>query len=109
MKMRRETGPVTVRPLRHRSTHPPVGNPFRSDARGLSPRHPFAPHRRGGSVVFEIILFLSLLTSAVAAGQPAQKPKTQWDGSRTTPVHLIPLKDAFDQQIIPNETNPLPF
>ncbi len=51
------------------------------------------------------------ITSAatLAAEQPAQKPKTQWDGSRTTPVHLIPLKDQFDQQIIPTQTNPLPF
>ncbi len=37
-----------------------------------------------------------------------QMQKT-WDGNRTTPVHLIPLKDEFDQQIVPTETNPLPF
>jgi hypothetical protein len=61
--------------------------------------------------VLAIAFLLIGITSAatLAAGQPAQKPKTQWDGSRTTPVHLIPLKDVFDQQIIPAETNPLPF
>jgi hypothetical protein len=42
------------------------------------------------------------------AQEAAQMQKT-WDGNRTTPVHLIPLKDEFDQQIIPTEMNPLPF
>ncbi len=32
-----------------------------------------------------------------------------WDGSRAVPVHLLPLKDEFDQTIIPSETYPLPF
>lgn len=73
------------------------------------PRHPFAPHRRGGVAVLEVILFLLLLASTVTAGQTQEKLKPQWDGSRTTPVHLIPLKDEFNQQIVPAETNPLPF
>jgi hypothetical protein len=46
-----------------------------------------------------------LLISTALAQQPTQK----WDGNRTTPVHLIPLKDEFDQPIIPTETNPLPY
>jgi hypothetical protein len=60
---------------------------------------------RGVITVASVISFLSI---SLGAG-PAQEAKKPWDGSRTTPVHLIPLKDEFDQQIIPNETNPLPF
>jgi hypothetical protein len=49
-----------------------------------------------------------------AAGGPvpsaAQNPKeAAWDGNRTTPVHLIPLRDENDEPIIPTETNPLPY
>ncbi|MCJ7579309.1 MAG: hypothetical protein MUP98_02105 [Candidatus Aminicenantes bacterium] len=35
--------------------------------------------------------------------------KLQWDGSETVPVHIIPLKDEFEQLIIPTEKNSLPF
>lgn len=45
--------------------------------------------------------------SAAAADQDAKK--TAWDGNRTTPAHLIPLRDENDQPIIPTETNPLPY
>jgi hypothetical protein len=52
------------------------------------------------AIIFFLLAHLSM------AGQLQKQP---WDGSRTTPVHLIPLKDAFDQEIVPTETNPLPF
>jgi hypothetical protein len=45
--------------------------------------------------------------SAATAGQDAKK--AVWDGNRTTPAHLIPLRDENDQPIIPTETNPLPY
>jgi hypothetical protein len=32
-----------------------------------------------------------------------------WDGSRTTAVHVIQLKDEFDQLIVPSESYPLPY
>jgi len=32
-----------------------------------------------------------------------------WDGSRTVPVHRIPLKDEFNQTIIPTESYALPY
>jgi hypothetical protein len=32
-----------------------------------------------------------------------------WDGSRTAPVHRIPLKDEFNQTIIPTESYAMPF
>ncbi len=66
----------------------------------------------GGVITVAALIFANSLAAGPAQEPrkaPAQKPKTQWDGSRTTPVHLIPLKDEFDQQIIPTETNPLPF
>ena len=46
---------------------------------------------------------------SVSLAMPQQPPPQKWDGNRTTPVHLIPLKDEFDQPIVPTETNPLPF
>jgi len=49
---------------------------------------------------------LTLIINLVAAASPQ---KQIWDGNRTTPVHLIPLKDELDQPIIPTETYPLPF
>ena len=35
--------------------------------------------------------------------KPCSAPQTKWDGSRTTPVHQIPLKDEFNQPIVPTE------
>jgi hypothetical protein len=43
--------------------------------------------------------------NALASSGQTQK----WDGSRTTPVHQIPLKDEFNQPIVPTESHPLPF
>ena len=96
-----------------------VGHPAR--------RHPFSLHLLGSrakkkaeekakpSRIASAALYLSavigisvlLLAGPVEAGQQQQPQK--WDGNRTTPVHLIPLKDELDQPIIPTETNPLPF
>jgi hypothetical protein len=64
-------------------------------------------------MVASAILYLSVLVleslifvPSVAASTPQQQ---KWDGNRTTPVHLLPLKDELDQPIIPTEINPLPF
>lgn len=46
---------------------------------------------------------LTILTTLAA------QIKHPWDGSRTTPVHQIPLKDGYDQNIIPTESYPLPY
>jgi len=42
---------------------------------------------------------------------PAQtdKDKTAWDGSRTTAVHWLQLKDEFDQIIVPSDSFALPY
>lgn len=53
------------------------------------------------------LIILTLIIFNLAAAAPQQKQA--WDGNRTTPVHLIPLKDELDQPIIPTELNPLPF
>ena len=107
MNMQRQTGPVTSRPLRPRSAHPPVGNPFRSDARGLIAAPPVcaAPERQVSSELRSSSC-LCIISSSLAAGQTAPKPKTQWDGSRTTPVHLIPLKDAVRPADRPDRNQP---
>ncbi len=48
---------------------------------------------------------LLVVASAVIASTNPQK----WAGSRTSPVHQIPLKDELDQLIVPSESNPLPL
>lgn len=53
-------------------------------------------------------LGLALAASVLAAWASTTKP-AQWDGSRVTPVHQIPLKDEFGQTIVPTERHPLPF
>jgi hypothetical protein len=60
---------------------------------------------------------ISRLCFAIAAGLcllgmiggPAGQKQKAWDGNRTTPVHVIPLRDEFDQPIIPTEPNPMPY
>jgi len=52
---------------------------------------------------------LAVCAAAFPLGTKESQPQKTWDGNRTTPVHLIPLKDEFDQQIVPTESHPLPF
>ena len=54
------------------------------------------------AVILGLGLFLRL---------PAQtdKEKTAWDGSRTTAVHWLQLKDEFDQIIVPSDSYALPY
>jgi len=60
-----------------------------------------------GDLTLLFFLMIMLLTALSAAANMTNPQK--WTGSQTTPVHLIPLKDEFDQPIIPTEKNPLPF
>jgi hypothetical protein len=46
--------------------------------------------------------------AAAPVPAPAAKPLA-WDGHRTIPAHLIPLRDENDEPIIPTETDPLPY
>ncbi len=56
-----------------------------------------------------ILLILISLIGLVSFAAQTETKNQKWDGSRTTPVHLIPLKDEFDQLIIPSESFPLPY
>ncbi len=49
-----------------------------------------------------------LIFLAVAAFA-ADDRHLKWDGSRTSPVHRIPLKDELNQEILPSDPYPLPF
>jgi hypothetical protein len=61
-------------------------------------------------IIFPIIglAFFSVVTLSFLKAQENQKIQP-WDGSRTTAVHLIQLKDEFDQLVVPSETYPLPY
>lgn len=50
------------------------------------------------------VIGLSLLWSAQSSQQ-----KSAWDGSRTTAVHWLQLKDEFDQLILPTDSYALPY
>jgi hypothetical protein len=61
---------------------------------------------RQKSIQIGILLFLLLGLSQAPA---QEKEKIPWDGNRTVPVHNIPLKDEFNEAIIPTESFPLPY
>jgi len=51
-----------------------------------------------------------IIASSASAQTAAQNDKqTVWDGNRTIPAHLIPLRDENDEPVIPTETGPLPY
>jgi hypothetical protein len=52
------------------------------------------------------ILGVAILLGTTVFVSTAQE---KWAGSRSTPVHRIPLKDENNQPIVPTESNPLPF
>jgi hypothetical protein len=69
--------------------------------------------RAGRSALAVVGIALAAVAASAAAGQARanaqeQKP-TVWDGDRTTPAHLIPLRDENDELIVPTETDPLPY
>ncbi len=55
------------------------------------------------SLAWGLLLFSGLLARQIKDTQHV------WDGSRTTPVHRLPLKDEFDQPILPTESYGLPY
>lgn len=56
-------------------------------------------------------IYLILFFPLVVDGSTllCQQKTKAWDGSRTTPVHLIQLRDEFDQLIVPTLPYPLPY
>ncbi len=57
-------------------------------------------------ILFAAVIF-SLCCIGSAGDEAAELP--EWDGSRTTPVHRIPIYDEESQQIIPQDPHALPF
>jgi hypothetical protein len=51
---------------------------------------------------------LAVASASAQTAAPVDK-HVAWDGARTTPVHLISLRDENDEPIIPTETDPLPY
>jgi hypothetical protein len=49
------------------------------------------------------------LICLAGVGLASADKQAKWTGSRTSPVHRIPLKDDLNQGIVPTEPNPLPF
>jgi hypothetical protein len=68
------------------------------------------PLRAGG-----LLLAAALGLAAAAAGQTAAPPAAAgpkhaaWNGDRTVPAHLVPLRDENDELIVPTETDPPPY
>ncbi len=65
-----------------------------------------------GGLAGALLFALALSASAPAqTSAPAASPDKHlvWNGDRTVPVHLIPLRDENDELIVPTETNPLPY
>jgi len=63
-----------------------------------------------GGALLAVLLFAATAPGQTAAPVAAQSPKhLVWDGNRTIPVHLIPLRDENDELIVPTETDPWPY
>lgn len=74
------------------------------------------PLRAVGVALAAVLLVSAGAWAQTAAVPTAAGPATAssakhavWDGNRTLPVHLLPLRDENDAPIIPTETNPLPY
>lgn len=63
---------------------------------------------RQTSFLVMMAVFLLLGVSLFMPAQTTQE-KTAWDGSRTTAVHWLQLKDEFDQLIVPTDSYALPY
>jgi hypothetical protein len=64
---------------------------------------------RSGPPVLTVVLAAALSCAAGAGAAAPDDKSPKWDGSRVSPIHRIPLKDEFDQEIVPSESYPLPF
>ncbi len=70
--------------------------------------------RTGAGVVLALFVLAAAAAGQTAAPAPAPAPaKDQkhlgWNGDRTVPVHLLPLRDESDELIVPTETDPRPY
>src|SRR5512137_1482324 len=70
--------------------------------------------RTGAGAVLALFALAAAAAGQTAAPAPAPAPakhpkRLVWNGDRTVPVHLIPLRDENDELIVPTETDPLPY
>ncbi len=75
---------------------------------GRQKRRHVSNSREFGTCPHLIKLILALCLIFGGAFAEIANPQ-KWSGSQITPVHQIPLKDEYNQPIIPTEKNPLPF
>ncbi|HOW85534.1 MAG TPA: hypothetical protein P5119_00050 [Candidatus Aminicenantes bacterium] len=66
------------------------------------------PLRTAGAALVMALALAAGLAAQAGSGQPAAQAPA-WDGHRTIPAHLIPLRDENDEPIIPTEAQPLPY
>lgn len=58
------------------------------------------------------LIFFSILwvwSESICEVAQTEEKKQTWDGSQTTAVHWLQLKDELDQLILPSESFPLPY
>lgn len=61
-------------------------------------------------IIFLTLILLLFMPMGWSVKWAQEKPNSQtWDGSLSTAVHMIPLKDEFDQVIIPSTSYALPY
>jgi len=70
-----------------------------------------SPRPRGGALLVIAVLVLAAAAAGqvTAPGGATDQKHLVWNGDRTVPAHLIPLRDENDELIVPTETNPLPY
>ncbi len=61
------------------------------------------------TISFMLLTALVLLLPFAARADQVEEKQHTWDGSQSTPVHLLPLKDEFDLAILPTESYRLPY
>jgi hypothetical protein len=65
--------------------------------------------RAAGAAVGALLVVAAAGLAQAQPAQPSAAKHAVWDGNRTLPVHLLPLRDENDEPIIPTETDPLPY
>ena len=56
-----------------------------------------------------LVIAIASIAALASIAVFASSENSKWAGSRTSPVHRIPLKDELNQIIVPTESSPLPM
>jgi len=66
--------------------------------------------RAVGGALLAVLVLAAAVPGQTPEPAPAGPPEPPvWDGHRSIPVHLLPLRDENDELIVPTETYPLPY